>query len=102
MSDSNAADHLRGKGRIARNAALWHRLAVGRREPNLILSVDLTEAFLHRPKCVVRSHLWRPERWPDTRDVPSLGEAMVARSRLHMSVGEMRPIIENDGKTRLY
>jgi PPOX class probable FMN-dependent enzyme len=91
-----------GTGRIVRDGALAARLAIGDRAPNLVLVVDVAEAFLHCPKCIVRSHLWQPDHWPDTSDVPTLGEAMVAHGRLTESVEEMQAIIENDRKTRLY
>jgi PPOX class probable FMN-dependent enzyme len=91
-----------GTGRIVRDAALRERLAVQDRAPNLVLVVDVAEAFLHCPKCIVRSHLWQPDHWPDTTDVPSLGQAMVAHGRLSETVDEMQAIIEKDRATRLY
>lgn len=91
-----------GTGRIVGDAALRERLAVGGRAPNLVLVVDVREAYLHCAKCMIRSHLWHPEGWPDTSDVPTLGEAMVAHGRLEDSVDEMQAIIDTDRATRLY
>jgi PPOX class probable FMN-dependent enzyme len=91
-----------GTGQIVRDGALQEQLAVAGRRPGLVLVVDVREAFLHCPKCIVRSHLWQPEHWPDVARVPTLGEAMVAHGRLDESVAEIQAIIENDRKTRLY
>lgn len=91
-----------GTGRVVRDTALQERFAVSGRTPNLVLVVDVSEAFLHCPKSIVRSRLWQPEQWPDTSDVPTLGEAMVKHGRLSESAEEMQAIIENDRKTRLY
>jgi hypothetical protein len=91
-----------GTGRIVRDPALRDRLAVSGRAPNLVLVVDVTEAFLHCPKSIVRSHLWQPAHWPETSGVPTLGEAMVKHGRLGESAEQMQAIIENDRKTRLY
>jgi len=91
-----------GMGRIVRDNALQAKLAVDGKVPNLVLVVSVEEAFMHCPKCTVRSRLWRPELWPDCADVPTLAEAMVAHGALSESVPEMQAIIDNDGATRLY
>jgi hypothetical protein len=93
---------ISGTGRIVRDLSLRERLAIDGRAPNLVLIVDVKEAFLHCQKCIVRSHLWQPEHWPDASDVPTLAEAMVAHGRLDESVPEMQAIIDNDRSTRLY
>jgi uncharacterized protein len=76
-----------------RDAALRTKLAIGDRAPNLLLVVNVTEAFLHCPKSVVRSHLWEPDHWPDTSEVPTLGEAMVRHGRLSESVSDRARIV---------
>jgi len=91
-----------GKGRIVRDSTLQIRLAVNGKAPNLILIVAVEEAFMHCPKCMVRSRLWKPEQWPDRTNVPTLAEAMVAHGSLSESPPEMQVIIDNDGAQRLY
>lgn len=91
-----------GHAAIIRDTALRERLAYRGKAPNLVLVVTVEEAFMHCPKAIVRSGLWRPEAWPSLEDVPSLAEAMVTHGRLDTSVPEMHAIIENDGATRLY
>lgn len=91
-----------GNGKIVRDAALQRRFAVRGREPNLVLVISVAEAFTHCSKAMVRSGLWRPERWPDRSNVPSLAEAMVAHGRLGISRERMNDIIDEDRRARLY
>jgi PPOX class probable FMN-dependent enzyme len=91
-----------GTGAIVRDASLQARMAVNAKVPLLLLAVSVEEAFMHCPKCMRRSNLWQPERWPDRSDVPSLAGAMVAHSRLAETVPEMQEIIDRDGDKRLY
>ena len=71
-----------GQGGIVRDTKLQKRLAVKGKTPNLILVVTVEEAFLHCPKCVIRSGLWEPDLWPDRSRVPTLAEAMIAHGAL--------------------
>ena len=91
-----------GTGQIVRDRALQARLAANGKEPNLILVVSVEEAFMHCPKCILRSRLWNPEQWPDRADVPTLAEAMVSHGALQETEAEMQIIIENDLAKRLY
>lgn len=91
-----------GKGQIVRDSALQNSLAVNGQAPNLALVVGVEEAFIHCPKCMVRSRLWTQEQWPDRSDVATLAETMVAHGALAETVPEMQAIIDNDGATRLY
>jgi uncharacterized protein len=91
-----------GTGRLVRDPAYQRRLSVDGREPNLLLAVTVEEAFMHCQKCMVRSHLWNPERWPDTADVPSLAEAMVVHGALPDTTSEVQAIIDADRENRLY
>ena len=91
-----------GKGRIVRDTALPERLAVNCKPPHLILVVDVDEAFLHCPKCVIRSGLWKPDRWPDISQVPTLAEAMIAHGALSETTAEVEARIVESNTKRLY
>lgn len=91
-----------GKGQIVRDSALQNSLAVNGKAPNLVLVVHVEEAFIHCPKCTVRSRLWTRDQWPDRSDVATLAETMVAHGALTETVPEMQAIIDNDRATRLY
>ena len=85
----------------SRDRALQNSLAVNGKPPNLVLVVDVEEAFMHCPKCIIRSNLWKPEQWPDRSNVPTLAEAMVAHALLSDTVPEMQAIIDRSNE-RLY
>jgi PPOX class probable FMN-dependent enzyme len=90
-----------GTARLVRDAALQARLAVDGRTPNLVVVVTVEEVFIHCPKCIARSKLWSPDRWPDRANVPSLAEALVAHAVPSQTVAEVEAAI-GDQNTRLY
>jgi predicted pyridoxine 5'-phosphate oxidase superfamily flavin-nucleotide-binding protein len=91
-----------GSGQIVRDSKLQDRMAMNGKAPNLILIVNVEEAFMHCPKCMVRSGLWKKDQWPERSDVPTLAQALVAHATLSQSVDEVQARIDNDGSTRLY
>jgi len=84
------SDTLRvsGKGWIVRDSSLQSRFRVKGRSPNLVLVVSVEEAFMHCPKCMIRSSLWNPKRWPDEADVATFAEFRVAHGALTETVPE--------------
>jgi uncharacterized protein len=90
-----------GKGKIVRDSPLQAKLAVNGKGPNLVLIVTVEEAFMHCPKCVVRSGLWVPERWPDRSRVPTLAEAIVTHAKPAETIDDVQAIID-DSNARLY
>ena len=77
-------------------------MALGGKAPELALVVSVREAFVHCTKCVVRSHLWEPDRWPALDGAPTLAEMMVTHGKLADTAAEMQAVIDNDASTRLY
>jgi len=93
---------ISGRAQIVRDSALMTELAINGKVPQFLTVVTVEEAFMHCPKCMVRARMWKPEEWPDTSDVPTLAQAMVAHGKLTETINEMQKLIDNDGKTRLY
>ena len=91
-----------GKAQIVRDSHLQSQMAVNGKAPNVVLIVNVEEAFMHCPKCIVRAALWKQDLWPNRSNVPTLGEALVTHSALADSVAEVQARIDNDGATRLY
>lgn len=91
-----------GKASLVRDPLLQRRLAVGKQEPQIILIVEVEQTFMHCAKSMARSRLWTPTEWPDTTDVPSLAEAMVAHGNLAETCAQMQAIIDKDFATRMY
>jgi len=91
---------VRGRATIVRDLELRESMAVKGRVPALTLVVELTTAYFHCAKCIIRSKLWEDE--PGIAGLSTLAAAMVDHAELDISVSEMQDIIDNDEKERLY
>jgi uncharacterized protein len=91
-----------GDALIVRDPELRKEMSCSGKVPDLALVVSVREAFMHCPKCMIRSHLWEPALWPSLDGVPSLAEAIVAHARMDTSVVELQARIDDDARSRLY
>ncbi len=91
-----------GEARLVRDPALLETMAVQGKVPELALVVFVERAFLHCPKCMIRSGLWDPERWGDSADLPDIGEAMIQQAHLDTTPEELFEEAEREGLTKLY
>ncbi len=91
-----------GTARVVRDRALQQRLAVNGKEPVLCLVVNVEEAFMHCPKAMVRSRIWKPEEWPDRSDVPKMMELVKINANAVESVEELQKREDMVTVTRLY
>ena len=95
---------VRGRATIVRDLELRESMAIKGRTPEVALVVDLTIAYFHCAKCIIRSELWsgsNPTADPESDEV-LLAETMVKHGALDLSVEEMQEIILNDEDQRLY
>ena len=81
-----------GKGKLCATVFLQYRFSMNGNSPNLVLVVTVEQAFMHCPKCVVRSRLWTPGEWPDHSNVPTLAEAIMAHAKPAETAAEVRAI----------
>lgn len=86
---------MSGRAKLVRDRKLQVHLAVQGKQPEIILIVNVEQAFLHCPKCIVRAQLWSPEHWPDRTMVPTLAEAIMAHARPTESAADVRAFIES-------
>jgi len=91
-----------GQGQIVRDGELQAAMKINGKAPNLILIVRVEEAFMHCPKCMIRSGLWKNDQWPERSNVPTHAEALVAHAALTESVATVQARIDKDVSTRLY
>jgi uncharacterized protein len=91
-----------GTAQIVRDRSLREQLAHQGKVPELAIVVTMQEGFFHCPKCMVRSHLWQPEQWPDIEGVPTLAQALVDHSNLQQSVAEVQASIDQAVREQLY
>jgi uncharacterized protein len=93
---------VQGKATIVRDADLRERMAVKGKAPALALVVDVSEAFMHCAKCIIRSDLWNGETWPDPETVPSLSAAIIDQKGYSMTKEQLAANLEKDARERLY
>lgn len=95
---------VRGSARIVRDQALLDSMALDGKVPELAIIVDVTLAYFHCAKCIIRSKLWTSEQEAASagRDDRLLAETMVKHGDLPFSVDEMQEIIIDDETNRLY
>ena len=94
---------VRGRATIVRDLELRESMAVKGRVPELALVVELTAAYFHCAKCIIRSELWSgASASANQADDVLLAETMVKHGELDISIGEMQEIIVHDEAERLY
>ena len=91
-----------GRGGIVRDDALNKSLAHDGRAPDLAIVVGVARVFFPCAKCMMRSHLWEPARWPDTAHLTGLAETMKHHGRLADPLDEIDRIVRTDAEDRLY
>ena len=91
-----------GTAQIVRDEKLRASMAIRNRSPDFAIVVTVEEAFFHCSKCMIRSKLWQPEHWPNLDGLPRLAETMVDAGNLELTADEMREMVENDERERLY
>jgi PPOX class probable FMN-dependent enzyme len=91
-----------GRGLIVRDTCLNERLAHNGRRSALAIVVEVERAYFHCSKCMIRSGLWAPERWPDTEGLPTLAETMVRHGALPDPIDDVEEIVRKDAADRLY
>jgi PPOX class probable FMN-dependent enzyme len=69
-----------GAAMIVRDQWLLQEMALGNETPQMALIVKVTEVFFHCPKCVARSGLWEPPRWPDVGTLASFAHIKTERA----------------------
>ncbi|MCB1004299.1 MAG: pyridoxamine 5'-phosphate oxidase family protein [Acidimicrobiales bacterium] len=93
---------IRGRASIVRDAWLRESMTVGGRTPEFALAIDLTTAFFHCGKCIIRSELWSSADGLGGRDERLLAEAMASQLADIVTTDEMHEIILDDEAKRLY
>lgn len=93
---------VNGHATVVRAAPYFDQLAVQGKRPELAISVEIDELFLHCAKAFLRSTLWQPDTWPDRDVVPSAGR--IAKSQAGMKVPEsiLNAVLNLESRFRRY
>jgi PPOX class probable FMN-dependent enzyme len=91
-----------GRAIIVRDLELREAMAVNGKAPAHLLIVEVDHLLSHCPKCMIRSGLWQHEGWPDTSNLPSFAETLIAHAKLATTVEETEELISAGNRDRLY
>lgn len=91
-----------GSARIVRDDDLCESMAMNGKAPDLALIVDVEEAFFHCAKCVIRSGLWQPDKWPDISEMPRYGQITVDHTQWHETPEQVELQLKDSYATKLY
>ncbi|PSR62722.1 pyridoxamine 5'-phosphate oxidase [Nocardia sp. MDA0666] len=61
----NETLRINGRARLLRDAPYFDDMVVKGHRPILAIEVAIEQIFYHCAKALLRSELWRPERWPE-------------------------------------
>lgn len=61
----NETLRINGRARLLRDAPYFDDMVVKGHRPILAIEVAIEQIFYHCAKALLRSDLWRPERWPE-------------------------------------
>jgi uncharacterized protein len=89
---------VNGRATIIRDEDILERSAVNGKRPALGIAIDVEEAFLHCPKCMLRSNLWDSEGWQHKDD---LSFAQIARDHVqlrHVPVEVVQKALDKDSQ----
>ncbi|WP_433869064.1 MSMEG_1061 family FMN-dependent PPOX-type flavoprotein [Saccharopolyspora sp. CA-218241] len=64
---------VNGTATVVHDGPFFDRMADAGTRPHLAVVVHVREVFVHCGQSLNRSRFWRPESWPDTAEVPSVG-----------------------------
>ena len=91
-----------GSAVIAKDPDLLESMAVNGKLPNFAIVVRVEEAFFHCGKSMIRSNLWKPDKWESVEGLPTYGQALVDHGKLSVTVEEMQDGVEQNAIECLY
>ncbi len=93
---------LRGTARLCADPDLLSGMTMNGKAPKLALLIHIQTIFAHCPKCIVRSHLWQPEEWPDSSHLPNMNAMMVKHARIDATPEQWFESLKEAGELDLY
>ena len=69
IPNTNETLRLSGRAELIHDADLCNKLESRGKPALLIIRINITEAYFHCAKSILRSELWKPESWPEKINV---------------------------------
>jgi PPOX class probable FMN-dependent enzyme len=91
-----------GKAMIVRDMELRETMAINGKPPAHVIVVDVEHVLTHCAKCMVRSGMWQPDKWPHRATVPPFAETLAAHAKLADSLEELNDRLDRDTREKLY
>lgn len=98
----NETLRINGEARLTADASLCRQLAVNGKPALTVLIVKIREVYMHCAKAFIRSSLWKPETWPDRKDMPTLGEIVRDHIASTESAGDIDKRLDENYRTQLW
>lgn len=92
---------VNGRARISADPEMCESLAINGKSPQLVVVVEIEEAFTHCARSILRSKVWEPSSWPDPDTIPTLA-AMMAEQAGDVLPDEREGKRNEEYRTRLY
>jgi uncharacterized protein len=92
---------INGKATVSTDPELLARAVVQGKTPLTTLKIDVTEAYLHCGKAIIRSHLWEQAARIDLKSLPTAAE-IYADQIGGLKVEEMEQVLKTSYETTLY
>jgi predicted pyridoxine 5'-phosphate oxidase superfamily flavin-nucleotide-binding protein len=98
----NETLRINGQARLTNDATLCAQLHVNNRPALAVMIVKVNEVYMHCAKAFIRSNLWKPDTWPERKEMPSLGEMLKDQAKLSATAKEFDAILDDAYKTTLW
>ncbi|MFE4692642.1 MSMEG_1061 family FMN-dependent PPOX-type flavoprotein [Streptomyces sp. NPDC056749] len=92
---------VNGSGYVTDEPDVLVRMRTEARQPELAIVVEVSEAYFHCGRALIRSRLWDPASQALAEGMPSLGEIAAAQFGVDMEPGLLEQALE-DGYRKLY
>lgn len=93
---------VNGSAMIVRDLWLRERMSMRGKTPDFAIVVSIDEAFMHCAKCIIRSGIWEPEKWPELAGLSTLAQMMIDHGKLADNVEKIQTLIDQGYRDRLY
>lgn len=98
---------VNGKAFIIQDDDVLDNASVDGKRPAFAVGVEVEQVFIHCAKAFIRSDLWKPSTWQDTKDLPSLAKMLLDHAnannkKVAVNEAELDKTIEESYRTKLY
>ena len=93
---------VNGTAQIVRDEWVRAPMAVQGKIPDFAIVVHVQEAFIHCPKCIIRSKMWDTASAADLDGVPTMDRMLIDHAKLDTTLEEMQALIAESIRERLY